>query len=97
MHHSQMAASAHSPGSPHSEHLARTEEVLDSFKQRIIFLFHWAKTVEGFDRLFPLDQKALLRASVVQIVMLGLALRSAKLEGLLRRERNVDFLYSFLL
>jgi hypothetical protein len=63
---------------------ARTEEVLDSFKQRIIFLFHWAKSVEGFEILFPLDQKALLRSSVVQIVMLGLALRSQKLDGALQ-------------
>lgn len=64
---------------------ARTEEVLDSFKQRIIFLFHWARSVEGFEILFPLDQKALLRSSVVQIVMLGIALRSQKLDGTMRQ------------
>ena len=65
---------------------ARTEEVLDSFKQRIIFLFNWARGIEGFEILFPLDQKALLRSSVVQIVMLGLALRSQKLDSTANRD-----------
>jgi len=53
---------------------AEVDEVLDSLRQRIRQMFKWAKTeVAGFDDLSPLDQKALLRRTVSELVMLGLA------------------------
>ena len=53
---------------------AEVDEVLDSLRQRIRQVFKWAKTeVAGFDDLSPLDQKALLRRTVSELVMLGLA------------------------
>ena len=37
-------------------------------------MFKWAKSeVAGFDDLSPLDQKALLRKTVAELVMLGFA------------------------
>ena len=51
---------------------AKLEEVLDSLRLRIRSLFTWAKSeVSGFDDLSPLDQKALLRRTVAELVMLG--------------------------
>lgn len=53
---------------------AEVDEVLDSLRQRIRHMFKWAKTeVVGFDDLSPLDQKALLRRTVSELVMLGIA------------------------
>lgn len=53
---------------------AEVDEVLDALRQRIRQMFKWAKTeVAGFDDLSPLDQKALLRRTVSELVMLGLA------------------------
>ena len=53
---------------------AEVDEVLDSLRQRIRQMFKWAKTeVAGFDDLSPLDQKALLRRTVSELVMFGLA------------------------
>lgn len=53
---------------------AEVDEVLDSLRQRIRHMFKWAKTeVAGFDDLSPLDQKALLRRTVSELVMLGIA------------------------
>lgn len=53
---------------------AKLEEVLDSLRLRIRSLFTWAKSeVSGFDDLSPLDQKALLRRTVSELVMLGFA------------------------
>ncbi len=53
---------------------AQLEEVLHSLGLRIRSLFAWAKSdVCGFDDLSPLDQKALLRRTVPELVMLGFA------------------------
>ena len=53
---------------------AELEEVLDSLRLRIRSLFTWAKSeVTGFEDLSPLDQKALLRRTVAEMVMLGFA------------------------
>ena len=53
---------------------AKLEEVLDSLRLRIRSLFTWAKSdVNGFDDMSPLDQKALLRRTVPELVMLGFA------------------------
>lgn len=53
---------------------AEVDEVLDSLRQRIRHMFKWAKAeVSGFDDLSPLDQKALLRRTVSELVMLGIA------------------------
>lgn len=48
--------------------------MLDSLRQRIRTMFSWAKfDVAGFEDLSPLDQKALLRRTVAELVMLGFA------------------------
>lgn len=53
---------------------AEVDEVLDSLRQRIRTMFSWAKfDVAGFEDLSPLDQKALLRRTVAELVMLGFA------------------------
>lgn len=49
---------------------------------RIRSLFTWAKSeVSGFDDLSPLDQKALLRRTVPELVMLGFARGSIAYNG----------------
>ena len=61
---------------------AKLEEVLDSLRLRIRSLFTWAKSeVSGFDDLSPLDQKALLRRTVPELVMLGFARGSIAYTG----------------
>ena len=61
---------------------AEVDEVLDSLRQRIRHMFKWAKTeVAGFDDLSPLDQKALLRRTVSELVMLGIARLSVSHTG----------------
>ncbi len=61
---------------------AKLEEVLDSLRLRIRSLFTWAKSdVSGFDDLSPLDQKALLRRTVPELVMLGFARGSIAYNG----------------
>ena len=61
---------------------AKLEEVLDSLRLRIRSLFNWAKSdVSGFDDLSPLDQKALLRRTVPELVMLGFARGSIAYNG----------------
>ena len=61
---------------------AKLEEVLDSLRLRIRSLFTWAKSeVAGFDDLSPLDQKALLRRTVPELVMLGFARGSIAYNG----------------
>ena len=58
------------------------EEVLDSLRLRISAMFKWAKgEVKGFDDLSPLDQKALLRRTVAELVMLGFAKASIGFNG----------------
>ena len=50
-------------------------------------MFTWAKTeVAGFEDLSPLDQKALLRRTVAELVMLGFARSSIAYDG--ERERG---------
>ena len=50
-------------------------------------MFRWAKTeVAGFEDLSPLDQKALLRRTVAELVMLGFANGSIAYNG--ERERG---------
>ena len=45
-------------------------------------MFTWAKTeVAGFEDLSPLDQKALLRRTVAELVMLGFARGSIAYDG----------------
>ena len=45
-------------------------------------MFTWAKTeVAGFEDLSPLDQKALLRRTVAELVMLGTARGSIAYDG----------------
>ena len=45
-------------------------------------MFKWAKSeVDGFDDLSPLDQKALLRRTVSELVMLGFARVSIPYDG----------------
>ena len=62
---------------------AEVDEVLDSLRQRIRHMFKWAKTeVAGFDDLSPLDQKALLRRTVSELVMLGIARISVSHTGM---------------
>eukprot|EP00117_Sycon_ciliatum_P047252 scpid28562/ scgid4959/ Hepatocyte nuclear factor 4-beta; Nuclear receptor subfamily 2 group A member 3 len=64
---------------------ASVEEVLETFKHRILCLFQWSKQhVVGFSDLSPADQKSLLRSSVVEIVMLGFAKRSIGFDGSLQ-------------
>lgn len=61
---------------------AELEEVLDSLRLRIRSLFTWAKSeVTGFEDLSPLDQKALLRRTVAEMVMLGFARGSIAYDG----------------
>lgn len=63
---------------------ARLEEVLDSLRLRIRYHFSWAKSeVSGFDDLSPMDQKALLRRTVPELVMLGFARGSIAYNDLL--------------
>eukprot|EP00731_Ephydatia_muelleri_P026045 Em0018g145a len=63
---------------------AEVEEVLDSLRLRIRHMFKWAKfEVMGFEDLSPLDQKALLRRTVAELVMLGFARGSIPYDGLL--------------
>ena len=58
------------------------EEVLDSLRLRITAMFKWAKSeVAGFEDLSPLDQKALLRRTVAELVMLGFARASIAFDG----------------
>ena len=58
------------------------DEVLDSLRQRIRKMFSWAKSdVTGFEDLSPLDQKALLRRTVAELVMLGFARASIAYDG----------------
>ena len=58
------------------------DEVLDSLRQRIRKMFSWAKSdVAGFEDLSPLDQKALLRRTVAELVMLGFARASIAYDG----------------
>ena len=58
------------------------EEVLDSLRLRIRHMFKWAKfEVVGFEDLSPLDQKALLRRTVAELVMLGFARGSIPYDG----------------
>lgn len=58
------------------------EEVLDSLRLRIRSMFKWAKSeVSGFEDLSPLDQKALLRRTVAELVMLGFARGSIAYDG----------------
>ncbi len=58
------------------------EEVLESLRHRIRSMFKWAKSeVAGFDDLSPLDQKALLRKTVAELVMLGFARGSIAYES----------------
>ena len=46
-------------------------------------MFTWAKTeVAGFEDLSPLDQKALLRRTVAELVMLGTARGSIAYDGM---------------
>ena len=45
-------------------------------------MFKWAKSdVSGFEDLSPLDQKALLRRTVAELVMLGFARGSIAYNG----------------
>ena len=61
---------------------AEVEDVLDSLRLRIRHMFKWAKSeVDGFDDLSPLDQKALLRRTVSELVMLGFARVSIPYDG----------------
>ena len=61
---------------------AEVDEVLDSLRLRIRHMFKWAKTeVGGFEDLSPLDQKALLRRTVSELVMLGIARISVSHSG----------------
>ena len=61
---------------------AEVEEVLDSLRLRIRYMFKWAKfEVMGFEDLSPLDQKALLRRTVAELVMLGFARGSIPYDG----------------
>ena len=61
---------------------AEPEEVLDSLRLRIRSMFKWAKSeVAGFEDLSPLDQKALLRRTVAELVMLGFARGSIAYDG----------------
>ncbi|CAI8034671.1 hypothetical protein GBAR_LOCUS19495 [Geodia barretti] len=61
---------------------AEVDEVLDSLRQRIRKMFSWAKSdVTGFEDLSPLDQKALLRRTVAELVMLGFARASIAYDG----------------
>ena len=61
---------------------ANVEEVLESLRLRIRSMFKWAKSeVAGFDDLSPLDQKALLRKTVAELVMLGFARGSIAYES----------------
>ena len=63
---------------------AEVDEVLDSLRLRIRHMFKWAKTeVAGFEDLSPLDQKALLRRTVSELVMLGIARISVGHTGVL--------------
>ena len=56
--------------------------MLDSLRLRIRHMFKWAKSeVDGFDDLSPLDQKALLRRTVSELVMLGFARVSIPYDG----------------
>jgi hypothetical protein len=58
------------------------EEVLDSLKRRIRYIFKWAKSeVKDFDDLSPLDQKALLRRTIPELVMLVFARSSIAYKG----------------
>jgi hypothetical protein len=62
---------------------AEVDEVLDSLRQRIRKMFSWAKSdVAGFEDLSPLDQKALLRRTVAELVMLGFARASIAYDGM---------------
>ena len=62
---------------------AEVEDVLDSLRLRIRHMFKWAKSeVDGFDDLSPLDQKALLRRTVSELVMLGFARVSIPYDGM---------------
>ncbi len=62
---------------------ANVEEVLESLRLRIRSMFKWAKSeVAGFDDLSPLDQKALLRRTVAELVMLGFARGSIAYESM---------------
>ena len=61
---------------------AETEEVLDSLRLRITHMFKWAAEVAGFEFYSPLDQKALMRRTVVELVMLGFAKGSVGVEGM---------------
>ena len=76
-----------SPPPPHPPPIAalpeaKLEEVLDSLRLRIRHMFRWAKTeVAGFEDLSPLDQKALLRRTVAELVMLGFAYGSIAYNG----------------
>ena len=46
-------------------------------------MFSWAKSdVAGFEDLSPLDQKALLRRTVAELVMLGFARASIAYDGM---------------
>lgn len=63
---------------------AEVDEVLDSLRSRIRSMFKWAKSeVEDFEDLSPLDQKALLRRTVSELVMLGFARVSIPYDGML--------------
>jgi len=63
---------------------AELEEVLDSLRLRIRSMFKWAKSeVSGFEDLSPLDQKALLRRTVAELVMLGFARGSIAYDDML--------------
>ena len=80
----------------YSGHLAEAqlEEVLHSLGLRIRSLFKWAKSdVSGFDDLSPMDQKALLRRTVPEMVMLGFAKGSVPFDskdGWGQMERGVE-------
>jgi hypothetical protein len=62
---------------------AETDEVLDSLRLRITHMFKWAAEVAGFEFYSPLDQKALMRRTVVELVMLGFAKASTGVDGML--------------
>ncbi|XP_019849288.1 PREDICTED: nuclear receptor 2 isoform X1 [Amphimedon queenslandica] len=63
---------------------AEVEEVLESLKRSIKHMFKWAKSeVKDFDDLSPMDQKALLRRTVPELVMLGFARASTPYDDML--------------
>ena len=69
---------------------AEVDEVLDSLRQRIRKMFSWAKSdVAGFEDLSPLDQKALLRRTVAELVMLGFARASIAYDGTYMYSRRI--------